>query len=165
MKADPKPSQFDAGTWFALPLPSRLRGKERVRAYPEEQMPLDTHEIQKIAQTWIEMHRLPEDSQERETKFWAFERLSDLVQEDPEEAWRVIEAMRRRLDGTDAILANIAAGPLENLLVYHGEKFIDRFETLARDDQQFRKLLGAVWQNDMSDAFWARIKAIAAPPW
>jgi hypothetical protein len=121
-------------------------------------------EIQQIAQTWIEMHRLPEESQEREAKFWAFERLSDLVQEDPEEAWRVIEAMRR-LDGTDSILANVAAGPLEDLLVYHGDKFIDRFEILAQSDQQFRKLLGAVWQNDMSDALWIRVKAIAAPSW
>jgi hypothetical protein len=122
------------------------------------------HEIQQIAQTWIEMHRLPDDSQEREAKFWAFERLSNLVQENPEEAWRVIEAMRR-LDGSDWILANIAAGPLENSLVYHGDKFIDRFEVLAREDQQFRKLLGAVWQNNMSDALWARVKAIAAPSW
>jgi hypothetical protein len=49
--------------------------------------------------------------------------------------------------------------------VYHGGNFIDRFEILARDDQQFRKLLGAVWQNNMPDALWARVKAIAAPPW
>jgi hypothetical protein len=127
-------------------------------------MPIDKREIQRIARTWIEMYRLPEDSQEREAKFWAFERLSDLVRKDPEEAWNIIEAMRR-LDGTDPILANIAAGPLEDLLVYHGGNFIDRFEILARDDQQFRKLLGAVWQNNMPDALWARVKAIAAPPW
>jgi hypothetical protein len=135
-----------------------------LRLVEEEQMSLDMHEIQQIAQTWIEMHRLPEDSQERETKFWAFERLSDLVQENPEEAWKIIETMRH-LDGTDSILANVAAGPLEDLLLYHGDKFIDRFEILARDDQQFRKLLGAVWQNNMSDALWARVKAIAAPRW
>jgi hypothetical protein len=127
-------------------------------------MPLDIREIQQIAQTWIELYRLPEDSQEREAKFWAFERLSGLVRDDPEEAWRIIEAMRR-LDGTDSILANVAAGPLEDLLVYHGDKFIDRFEILAQSDQQFRRLLGAVWKNDMSDALWARVKAIAAPPW
>jgi hypothetical protein len=122
------------------------------------------HEIQQIAQTWIEIDRLPEDSEELDAKFWAFERLSNLVRHDPEEAWKVIEAMRR-LDRSDAILANIAAGPLENLLVYHGDKFIDRFEILAQSDQQFRKLLGAVWQNDMSDALWIRVKAIAAPSW
>ena len=127
-------------------------------------MLLDIREVHRIAKAWIEMHRLPEDSQEREAEFWAFERLSNLVQDDPEEAWKVIEAMRR-LDGTDSILANIAAGPLEDLLVYHGDKFIDRFELLARDDQQFRKMLGAVWQNNMSDILWTRVKAIAAPPW
>jgi hypothetical protein len=127
-------------------------------------MSLDVREIHEISQTWIAMQRLPESSQERNTKFWAFERLSDLVQENPEEAWNVIEAMRR-LDGADSILANIAAGPLEDLLVRHGDKFIDRFEVLARDDQQFRKLLGGVWQNSMSDSLWARIRTIAAPSW
>jgi len=127
-------------------------------------MPLDMGEMRRIAQAWVEMYRLPKDSQERKEKFWAFERLSDLVRENPEEAWNIIELMRR-LDGTDPFLANIAAGPLEDLLVYHGDRFIDRFEILARADQQFRKLLGAVWQNNMSDVLWARVKAIAAPSW
>jgi hypothetical protein len=117
-------------------------------------MSLDVREIHEISQTWIAMQRLPESSQERNTKFWAFERLSDLVQENPEEAWNVIEAMRR-LDGADSILANIAAGPLEDLLVRHGDKFIDRFdpgagrstisETARRGvaEQHVRQLVGS----------------------
>jgi Family of unknown function (DUF6869) len=96
--------------------------------------------------------------------FWAFERLSDLVRDDPEDAWKVIE-MIRRLDGADRVLANLGAGPLENLLVAHGDEFIDRIECLAKSDEQFRKLLGIVWQNKMSDAIWMRVKAVAAPSW
>jgi hypothetical protein len=53
------------------------------------------------------------------------------------------------LDGTDTILSNLGAGPLEDLLVVHGDKFIDRVELLARQDRQFRKSLGIVWKNNV----------------
>src|SRR6516164_6550298 len=100
-------------------------------------MPLDASEIHSIAQTWIELHRLPEDSQKRKEKFWAYHRLCNLIQDNAEEAWKVIETIRR-LDGSDLILSNLAAGPVEDLLVAHGDIFVDRFENLARSDQQFR---------------------------
>jgi hypothetical protein len=69
------------------------------------------------------------------------------------------------MDGSDSILGNLAAGPLEDLLVDHGPEFIDRVEILARQDRQFRRLLGAVWQNAMSDDLWNRVKAVAGPSW
>ncbi|WP_052689292.1 DUF6869 domain-containing protein [Xanthomonas albilineans] len=127
-------------------------------------MSIDKNDSQKIAVAWIKLHSVPEDSPEREGLFWAYSRVCDLVQDDPEQGWQIIETIRR-LDGSDLILSNLAAGPLEDLLVAHGEKFIDHIEALAKDDQQLRKLLGATWQNDMSDALWARIRAVAAPSW
>jgi hypothetical protein len=117
-----------------------------------------------IAATWIAMHHLPRQSPQTEVYFWAFERLSDLVRDDPEEAWGIME-MVRRLDGADVILSNLGAGPLEDLLVAHGDKFIDRVECLAKSDEQFAKLLGVVWKNRMSEEIWKRVKAVAAPSW
>lgn len=119
-------------------------------------------ELQKIAEAWIEVHHRSED--ENGEHFWAFIKLSDLCDNEPEVCWKVIHLIRQ-LDGSDTILANLAAGPLENLLVYHGSDFIDRIEALAAHDQQFKKLLGAVWQRDMPDAIWKRVKAVAAPSW
>jgi uncharacterized protein DUF6869 len=126
-------------------------------------MSLDQVEMNKIAETWIDLHRLPEDSQEREDKFWSWDRLWELVHDDPEAAWNVIQIISE--DGSDRVLANLATGPLEDLLVEHGDQFIDRVEALARRDAQFRKLLGAVWQNSMSPKLWRRIKAVAGPSW
>jgi hypothetical protein len=117
-----------------------------------------------IAEGWIRLHHLPWQSPERERYFWAFNSLSDLVRDDPEEAWKIIHVIRR-IDGTDRILSNLGAGPLEDLLVAHGDKFIDRVEILAKSDEQFWKLLGIVWKNDMSDAIWNRVQAVAAPSW
>jgi hypothetical protein len=71
----------------------------------------------------------------------------------------------RDLDGSDLILSNLAAGPVEDILVLHGEEFIGRVEVWSRRDPQFRKLLGAVWQNDMTDEVWRRLQAVAGPAW
>jgi len=127
-------------------------------------MPLSEVEIQRVATGWVHFHQAPEHSEGRQESFWAYRDLCDFAQEDPEVAWSAIDAIRR-LDGSDLILSNLAAGPVENLLVYHGSSFIDRVESLAKDDLQFRKILGAVWQRDMNEDIWARVKAIAAPTW
>jgi|HubBroStandDraft_6_1064221.scaffolds.fasta_scaffold204330_4 hypothetical protein len=122
-------------------------------------MPLRDDEIRSLAETWIE-HQLHNRGLGSEATFWAWERLWELTDSEPEEAWRVIEAIRHA-NGTDLILGNLGAGPLEDLLSQHGDQFIDRVETLARRDAQFRKLLGAVWQNTMSEEVWSRVRAVA----
>ena len=117
-----------------------------------------------IAHAWIRLYHLPEESEERKRDFWAFVCLSELCRKDPEAAWRVIEDILQR-DTSDAILSNLGAGPLEDLLVAHGGQFIDRIEQRAEKDTTFRKLIGVVWKNAMSEDVWKRLKAIAAPSW
>jgi hypothetical protein len=81
----------------------------------KEAMLIDGHAIEELAAAWIALNLAPERSPQRQTLFWAFVQLSDLVQRDPEAAWTVIETIRRR-DGSDLILSNLGAGPLEDLL-------------------------------------------------
>jgi hypothetical protein len=127
-------------------------------------MLIDKQQIDEIAAVWSLLQHLPQASDEYERTFWVHMRLGELVQDDPESAWVVIHAIRN-VDGSDLVLANLAAGPLEELLVFHGEEFIDRVEALAQQDQQFKKVLGAVWKNNISDAVWDRVKAVAGPTW
>jgi hypothetical protein len=122
------------------------------------------NELDDIADAWIRLHHLLEESEERERNFWAFMRLSELIRGDPEAAWSVIEKMLER-DTSDVILSNVGAGPLENLLVAHGASFIDRIEKRAESDMTFKKVLGTVWKNAMSEEVWLRVKAVAAPSW
>jgi hypothetical protein len=117
-----------------------------------------------IADAWIRLYHLPVESEERDRNFWAFMRLSDLVRTDPEAAWLVIQEILRK-DTGDVILSNLGAGPLEDLLVAHGERVIDRIEERAARDSTFKKLLGVVWKNAMSEHVWKRIKTVAAPSW
>jgi hypothetical protein len=126
-------------------------------------MRLDTDEMNRLAEAWIRLYRLPEDAPERESSFWSHERLRELVDEDPEAAWDIIPVIRR--EGSAVVLSNLAAGPLEDLLVAHGGRFIDRVEDLAGRDARFRKLLAATWPNSIPREVWERIKAVAGPSW
>lgn len=120
--------------------------------------------VEDIAQAWIAMHRTVEGSVEYRSNFWAYERISDLCEVDPETCWLVIDKIRC-LDSSDAVISNLAAGPLEDLLVFHGAKFIDRVEAVANSDPVFKKLLAAVWKNEIDDAVWTRMRKVAGEPW
>jgi len=68
-------------------------------------------------------------------------------------------------DEPNNLLGNLAAGPLEDLLAYHGSEMIDELELLARRNPDFSYLLGGVWQNLMSDDVWKRVQAAASRRW
>jgi hypothetical protein len=117
-----------------------------------------------VAEAWIRRHLLPENSAQKDELLWAWEMLDDLIRHSPEEAWRIIELIRT-LDGSDIILSNLGAGPLEDLLAKHGPAFIERIEEGARRDEQLRRVLGVVWRNEIRQDIWDRLKAIAGPSW
>jgi hypothetical protein len=100
------------------------------------------HDSEAILQAWIDYAaRADADDDEH---FWACELVDDLVRSDPEAAWPLILELVRRSQSDD-LLANVAAGPLEDLLVRHGEAFIERVERQAQADRRFRKCLRGVW--------------------
>jgi hypothetical protein len=121
---------------------------------------LDEAEKHKLVAAWIAHHHAERPT--RSAHFWAWEAVNDLVKTSPDTCWALVHAIRAA-DGSDKILSNLAAGPVEDLLVYHGHRYIDDVERLSRTDPQFRKLLGGVWKNDIADDVWARILRIAGP--
>jgi hypothetical protein len=101
-------------------------------------------------QRYLETGEFP-DNDENEVDFLAGEK--------PEACWAAILAILHRIgsESPNRLLAVLAAGPLEDLLAYHGEAFIDRVEAEARRDPRFGLLLGGVWQNKMSEEVWTRV--------
>jgi hypothetical protein len=72
--------------------------------------------------------------------------LDSLVTDEPERAWPVLREIIRSISREDEdILAYVAAGPLENILVHHPYAVIDRIEALARSDSHFRRAVSGVW--------------------
>jgi hypothetical protein len=111
-------------------------------------------QIEDLAESWISS----------EGSGPAFEQLYDLILDDPENGWLVIqEIATRKLP--EEVMAVFAAGPVEGLLAHHGQKLIDRVEEKARLNERFNCILGGVWQNMMSDDIWERVKKVRREVW
>jgi hypothetical protein len=84
-----------------------------------------------LAKAWIAHQKTKRGSTEYPSLFWTFEQVCDLVQDDPEEAWKVILSIWF-LDQSQATMQNLSAGPIEDLLSQHGEKMISHLEIEAK---------------------------------
>ena len=82
-----------------------------------------------------------------------------IAQDHPEHAWKAIlqalEDPRQK-----PFFGVLAAGPLEDLLSYHGPDFIDRVEIEARRSPKFAGLLGGVWKSQMTEHVWSRVQSV-----
>ncbi len=113
-----------------------------------------------IAKAWVKLQNAPSNSKAHEELFWSHAAVEQLIGKDPKKAFDLILRILR-IDSSTKILANLSAGPLENLLVYHGNTVIDEIEAEASRSAIFRKLLGGVWKRSMADDVWNRVLFIA----
>lgn len=122
------------------------------RRYKELGRPVD-YLMQCWARGWSS------DPVEKAEYGWACMEPVDDARDNPERAWQCILFA---LDSPQCSehFAVLAAGPLEDLLSFHGVAFIDRVETLARRSPQFASLLGGVWQFQMTDEIWHRVRQV-----
>lgn len=92
------------------------------------------------------------------TDFEAWEHVNRLVQESSGAGFEVILAILAATDDAE-VLANLAAGPLEDLLSLHGPDSIGAVEDTARVDARFRQLLWGIWPGRMAQDVWTRVEA------
>lgn len=90
--------------------------------------------------------------------FWAYEKFDELVKCSPDIAFELIIRTLAQTENDD-VLDNLAAGPLEDLVRVHGERFIGQIEVQARKDEKFRRLLGGLWTVGEPN-IWARIEKL-----
>jgi hypothetical protein len=117
-----------------------------------------------LGASWVRFQSVPKESAEYRELEWVVEQMWDLCRAEPEKAWNAIQEIVA-LDQSDNILAMVGAGPFEDLMVHHGALLIDRVEACARVSPPFRRTLGVVWRNAISEHVWDRLKAIAPPSW
>jgi hypothetical protein len=113
-----------------------------------------------LTKAWIGLQKSQKDTAAYQENFWAQRELWQLVNKEPNEAWEVILCVIRSTSD-DWILENLGAGPLEDLFVVHGDKFIDIFEQLATADPAFCRVANFIWKNEIRDDIWKRIQKIA----
>jgi hypothetical protein len=115
-------------------------------------------ELDNQANAWVTHWLAPAGSPEYNASAWATDTY-DLLCEDPETLWLLILAVHRK-DQSLRVQGPLSVGMVENLLGMYGDQFIDRIEVEARTDPSFARLLGGVWQGQMSDQLWARLQAV-----
>lgn len=97
-------------------------------------------EDRELIGAWILAQKFGTESIEYEQVSWAAEMLIEMVHVDPEKLWhllpKIIEA-----DESDKTLGAIGAGLLEDLMVHHGEDFIDRVSSLAESNSKFKQAM------------------------
>ena len=121
---------------------------------------MENKRLEALAEGWIGYWLAPYNSPERAAYDWVTDQVYDLTyEEDPELLWQLVLAVHRR-DRSIQIMQVLSAGPLEDLLARHGERFIVLVEVEARRDPTFASLLGGVWKNAMSDAIWERVQGV-----
>ena len=97
--------------------------------------------------------------------------LIDFPQVEPELTWESIRLVMQAYQEADfyaeeeteaqTVCGVLAAGPLENLLSFHGGSFIERVEEEARCDRRMAWLLGGVYQFEMTEDIWHRVRLAA----
>ena len=122
-----------------------------------------------LAQDWIASRRIDPSGVDVDSCGHLAEfLLGDFPHEEPELTWQTILIVMRYYPTEDFFSENeteaqqvcgvLSAGPVEDLLSYHGDEYITRFEELAKSDQRMAWLLGGTWQFRMSDEIWERVQ-------
>lgn len=93
--------------------------------------------------------------------FWAYSELADLVNQDPLVAFDVVLEILAATDD-ESVLFGLAAGPLEELIQFHGPLVIDSIEREAVKNPKFITLMQGVWKAGTPEV-WARIEAFMPP--
>jgi hypothetical protein len=127
-------------------------------ALPPSGKPMSNEDLNQLADAWIGYWSAEKGSHIRETLAWSTD-LYELEYHAAEELWKLILLIHEK-NQSDKIQEVLSAGPVEDLLVKHGDAFIERVELKARSDPKFAKLLGGVWKNRMSDANWSRLQTV-----
>lgn len=118
-----------------------------------------------IATKWIEkwsVEKPTPDIDQRETDLdW------DIPRNNPELCLQsILEVLSRiPIDPDNRHFQVLAAGPLENLLVNHGETCMAEVEVLARRDPSFRKLLNGVWTSRINSTVVERLSKYMQLSW
>lgn len=98
------------------------------------------------------------DQQIETETVWAFDALDHLVTTDPAHAWAVVLKILALAESDEQVLNNLAAGPLESLLIRHGRTVINWIEDEAHRNPRFKELLAGVWQSGVNELIWQRVE-------
>jgi hypothetical protein len=135
------------------------KSRSIARATGPPPMSMKAQERQRLVDSWLLLQTTPQAGDEREDLAWVVEKVWDLCDDAPNDAFEFILGVLHR-DVSGRTLAVLCAGPLEALLRRHGPRIITRVERRARRDAKFAELLGHVWKDALSSKIWQRVQQV-----
>lgn len=118
-----------------------------------------------IATEWIEKWSLANAVRTANSRASGLD--EEIPKDDPELCLTVILEILKSIpsDPTDHYFQVLAAGPLEDLLVYNGEKCVSQVELAARQNPSFRLLLNGVWSSAIKPLVLDQLAKYRNAPW
>ena len=80
-------------------------------------------------------------------RFWAYEAVARLIDEEPSLAWTIILELVHRAP-TGSAFDLVSAGPLEDLIAWQGPEVIDLLEQQVQGDEALGMALSGVWLSE-----------------
>jgi hypothetical protein len=124
------------------------------RVWGQPAPPLSATDARALADAWLDHDRTG-----RESRQWAWDRVSDVIHHQPMTGWLLTRQLIAGAADEDQLMS-VAAGPLEDLLADHSQVLMDRVEAAARSDPRTMRALAGVWKNAIDDDDWARIQRL-----
>ena len=90
----------------------------------------------------------------------AFDKINEIVESGADSAWVIIETGIEIYGDDEYRLGQIAAGPLEDALSFHGAVLIEWVEKKAQTNEALLKMLGMLYKFQMSDQVWKRVQRL-----
>lgn len=118
-------------------------------------MSADSVNLDPLADTFLRYHK-----EKRKEDSWASDRLWEIVRDEPDVALELTLLLLKKEGDHDAVLAYVAAGPLEDLLKRHGLHVIDRLEQESKTDPRLQLVLSGVWGIDSGHPLFERWYAL-----
>lgn len=126
---------------------------------------MNQEDLELWASAYIEANSGDRQPSNKDATWWAIERAMPVLGKvAPDDLWSFILEVLRRAPPS-RVVEVLAAGPLEDFIVYFGADEIDKIESEARCNPAFRGLLGGVWQNRTPAEIWARVERARGDPW
>ncbi len=112
-----------------------------------------------LAEAWIKLQSLPQDSTDADELMWAAEDANMLSITSPSDCWDFTLEVICKTDD-EWVLTNLAAGPLENLLSVSPDETIAMIEKEIPSNPKLRNILKNVWQNLIPENVWSRLQKL-----
>jgi hypothetical protein len=102
--------------------------------------------IEAVSAAWIRFNATQEEKDE-----WVLNPVAEWIDEGRVDVvWRLVLALCAEVDEGDlSMIANIGAGPLEEMIVKFGDTAVDLIEPAVNANPNLLKALAAVWRFDM----------------